>query len=94
MKREYFDTPEQLFVVRSDAQHGVPVDAINAACLRAEAVLLLLSGQFSGQAEYGRFADHVIFNALWDVQGTLEQVRTLVSFAAGTTTPKAEGEDQ
>ena len=76
----FADTPEQLLKVNAAALNGMPVDAITAACLRADAVLCLLQGQFAGSPD-GRYADHVILNALWDVQGTLSLIKTMVQAA-------------
>lgn len=80
--------PENIMVVAPGAEAGVPIDAITAACSRAEAVLDLLMGQFNGESDR-RFADHVINNALWDVQGTLEQIRTLANYGHQTSVPAA-----
>ncbi|WP_052150442.1 hypothetical protein [Pseudomonas paraeruginosa] len=80
--------PEDLLAVRPDAAPGVPLDAINAACERAISVLYLLSGQFIGDPDE-RYADHVIANVIWDVQGTIEQIRTLVAYGNATSTPAA-----
>nr|WP_294973708.1 hypothetical protein [uncultured Pseudomonas sp.] len=78
--------PEELLVVSSDSAPGVPLDAIHAACDRALSVLCLLSGQFSG-APCERYADQVIESVIWDVQGTIEQIRTLVAYGAATSAP-------
>jgi hypothetical protein len=78
--------PEDLLAVRSDAAPGIPVDAINAACERAIAVLYLLSGQFRGEVD-GRYSDKIIAGVIWDVQGTIEQIRTLVAYGDTTTVP-------
>ncbi|MGU0835135.1 hypothetical protein ACSEN6_22545 [Pseudomonas aeruginosa] len=80
--------PENLLVVRPDAAPGVPLDAINAACERAISVLYLLSGQFIGDPGE-RYADHVIANVIWDVQGTIEQIRTLAMYGTATSSPDA-----
>lgn len=71
-----YSTPEGLMHVRQDAESGVPIDAITAACLRADAVLHLLITQFEGNTG-GRLADYVITNALWDVQGAICQIKAL-----------------
>lgn len=70
--------PEDLLGVRADVEPGLPVDAIGIACDRAMAVLFLLSGQFMEPAEkVGRYSDVIIFNAITDVQGTIENIRAL-----------------
>lgn len=80
--------PEDLLAVRSDAAPGVPIDAITIACERATAVLQMLAGQFSGDGGPS-FADHVIAGVIWDVQGTIEQIKTLALYAAATSHPDA-----
>lgn len=82
-----FATPEDLLGVRVDVECGMPVDAIGIACDRAMAVLYLLSGQFSGPGSDARFSDSILFNALMDVQGAIETIRTLVNHAGSTSTP-------
>ncbi|HCJ7658257.1 hypothetical protein R4K01_12940 [Pseudomonas aeruginosa] len=81
-----FCSPEDLLAVRNDATPGVPIDAITTACERAMAVLYLLSGQFTGDAS-DRYADHIIAGVIWDVQGTIEQIRTLAAYGNATSTP-------
>ncbi|MNC83073.1 hypothetical protein D3C81_1721490 [compost metagenome] len=51
-------------------------------------MLYLLSGQFIGDPGE-RYADHVIANVIWDVQGTIEQIRTLATYGNATSTPGA-----
>ncbi|MBL4834093.1 MAG: hypothetical protein JKY26_08980 [Pseudomonas sp.] len=71
--------PENLLTVRPDAEAGLPIDAITAACERANAVLMLISGQFDGESV--RLNDSIINGALWDVPGTIDQIRTLALYA-------------
>nr|WP_286949083.1 hypothetical protein [Pseudomonas sp. UBA6718] len=78
--------PETMLTVAPGAEPGVPIDAITAACSRADAVLELLIGQFNDEAN-ARFSDTVICNALWSVQGTLEQVRALACYGDATSVP-------
>jgi len=73
-------TPEDLLRVRPDAPKGLPIDAINAACERANSVLMLLSAQFDSDND-SRFSDAIIASVIWDVQGTIEQIRTIASYA-------------
>ncbi|HBP6750120.1 hypothetical protein FA419_19100 [Pseudomonas aeruginosa] len=68
-----------------DAAPGMPIDAITTACERAQAVLQLLSGQFGNPDE--RYADHILAAVIWDVQGTIEQIRTLALYGNATSTP-------
>jgi hypothetical protein len=79
--------PETILVVAPYADAGIPIDAITAACSRADAVLHLLMAQFSGESNH-RFADGVILNALWDVQGTLDLVEKLALYGAATSMPR------
>lgn len=81
--------PEDLLCIAAHAPAGVPIDAITCAVERAQAVLCLLEDQF--EAEQGqRLANRVILGALWDVRGTLEQIRTLVVHADNSTCHVAE----
>ena len=82
-----FCTPEDLLIVRGDAAPGMPIDAITTAGERAQAVLQLLSGQFGNPDE--RYADHILAAVIWDVQGTIEQIRTLALYGNSTSTPDA-----
>lgn len=88
--------PEDLLGVRAGVEPGIPVDAIGVACDRAIAVLYLLSGQFMGPAEQaGRYSDAIIFNAITDVQGTIENIRALALHGHRTTKPaKPSGGEQ
>lgn len=81
-----FTSPETLMSVSSDAEPGVPIDAIEVACDRAMAVLFLLSGQFMYPAEQaGRYSDAIIYNAITDVQATIESIRALANHGHRTT---------
>ena len=80
---------EALMGVRDNVAPGVPIDAISMACDRAIAVLYLLSGQFMESAdECARYSDAIIFNAITDVQGTIEQIRSLAEHGHATTVPE------
>lgn len=67
--------PETMLAVAPGAEAGMPIDAINAACTRADAVLQLLQANFEGSEV--RCSNSVILAALWDVQGTLGLIKTL-----------------
>ncbi|WP_313050449.1 hypothetical protein [Pseudomonas soli] len=67
--------PEDLLCVPTQADAGIPIDAITCAVERANAVLLLLEDQF--ECDTPRLANHIIAAALWDVRGTLGLIRTL-----------------
>lgn len=75
---EMLDRPEAVLAIRPDAPAGIPIDAIECALSRADATLLLLMDQFEG-SEPTTFSNKVIVNALWSVQGLLEQVRILAN---------------
>lgn len=86
---QHCSQPEDLLCVTAQAPAGVPIDAITCAVERAQAVLCLLEDQF--EAEQGqRLTNRVILGALWDVRGTLEQIRTLVVHADDSTRHVAE----
>lgn len=84
-----FLQPEDLLCITPQAPAGVPIDAITCAVERAQAVLCLLEDQF--EADHGqRLANSVILGVLWDVRGTLEQIRTLAVHADDSTRHVAE----
>ncbi len=53
-------------------------------------MLCLLEDQFEAEQSQ-RLANRVILSALWDVRGTLEQIRTLVVHADDSTSHTAGG---
>ncbi|WP_268799550.1 hypothetical protein [Pseudomonas huanghezhanensis] len=69
---------EGVMVVAADVPPGYLVDAMLAEVLRAEAVLLLISGQFSG-ADEGDWSDQVMSSAVWAAQGHLGMLKTLIN---------------
>ena len=86
---QHCSQPEDLLCVTAQAPAGVPIDAITCAVERAQAVLCLLEDQF--EVEQGqRLNNRVILGALWDVRGTLEQIRVLVVHADDSTRHVAE----
>ncbi len=48
-------------------------------------MLQLLSGQFGNPDE--RYADYILAAVIWDVQGTIEQIRTLALYGNATSPP-------
>ena len=76
MKYCGFTTPEQALAISADVPAGYPIDAIDCALSRADAVLDLLACQFDG-ADSPRLADNIISNALWAVSGELALLRKL-----------------
>ncbi|SFP27469.1 hypothetical protein SAMN05216229_101258 [Geopseudomonas sagittaria] len=71
-----YSTPEDVLRVPGDVPPGYPIDAIDCALSRADAVVVLLSGQFDGTGAE-RLADHIVSNALWAVRGELAMLRQL-----------------
>ncbi len=69
---------EDVLVVAPDVAPGYLADAIIAEILRAEAVLLLISGQFNRNDD-SRWSDQVMSSAVWSVQGHLGILKTLVN---------------
>lgn len=77
-----FGTPEDLLTLRSDLPAGVMISAIECALQRAESVLSLLSPYFDGQiSDGGMPSSFVIANAIWSVEGELENIRKLAHHA-------------
>lgn len=76
----YCGTPEDLFVIRPDAEPGLPVDALLCALSRARAVLALASGQFNDPAAPS-WSSEVISSALWSVEGDLAMAEQMIRFA-------------
>ena len=83
MTTRYLGTPEDVLAVPADVPAGYPINAMECALSRADAVLVLLSGQFDGTGD-GRLADHVICNALWAVSGELAILRKLLDHGRRT----------
>ncbi len=78
-------TPEAMFTVNRAAPAGLPVDAINAAILRAEGVASLLMETFEGEER--RSADEVVYQALESLRGSFGEIRTLALWGAQTSRP-------
>ena len=76
-------TPENVLSVADDLPSGYPIDAIDCALSRAEALMALLSGQFDGTGA-GRLVDSIICNALWAVSGDLALLRKLLDHGYAT----------
>jgi hypothetical protein len=77
MSTRNLHTPEDVLSIASDMPADYPIDPIECAIARANAVLILLSGQFDGTGGE-RLADHLIANVLWSVQGDLALIKTMV----------------
>lgn len=85
MQNSSFDheLPETLLTIPSGRQ-GIPIDAITAACTRAEAVLDMLMLHFNLPAGSEQLSQTQVSNVLWDVQGTLGLIRTLALHQCAT----------
>ena len=81
-------TTEDVFVVANDLEPGVPINAINCAISRAQAILNLIMPQFDGTSEF-RHSDPVICNAIWAIQGEIEKLSKMVHHGYETTGLKA-----
>lgn len=76
-------TPESLLRLASNAPAGYPTDAICCALARADAVLLMLSGQFDGSNEE-RLADHVISDVISAIHGEMCLIKTMLAHGSHT----------
>lgn len=72
------NTPEDFFIKPSAAQF--PIDAINCAHQRADAILTMLIASLGGSNEL-EFHPHIISNAIWQVQANLEQIHAMANHA-------------
>lgn len=71
-------TPEDFFIEPQEA--GFPIDAINCAYARADAILTMLIATLGNQ-DNQQFHPHTIGDALWQVQANLEQIYTMTNHA-------------
>ncbi len=78
--------PETVLSVSADVENGVPVDEIDCAIGRADAVITMVMIALGSEA--GRPADHVLTEALWCAQGQLALIRKMTYHAHDTTEPK------
>lgn len=76
MNNSSFCTPEDLLIVPA-AIEGYPINAIECAIGRANAQLIMLMGQFDGQSD-AKYADHIICNVLWAIQGEIKILEAMV----------------
>jgi hypothetical protein len=73
-------TPEEFFTPNPNIQHSLQIDAVTCAIDRARAVLLLLGND----AHAGCVVDHhTIGNAIWCVDGLLQQIEMIVCRKGG-----------
>ncbi len=67
-------TPEEFFIKPKESKF--PIDAINCAFARADAILTMLIVTLSDQ-ENQQFHPHTIGDALWQVQANMEQIKCM-----------------
>lgn len=70
-------TAEELLIMPTDYK-GLPSDAINAALLRANAVLLLLQVQVEADGNVERLSRDILSTAIWAVQGELGLIGKMI----------------
>lgn len=75
--------PETFLSVPCNVEAGVPVDEIDCALSRADAVISMVMMALGSEA--GRPADHVLTEALWCAQGQLALIRKMTYHAHATT---------
>jgi len=79
----FSNTPEGLFRMASNAPSGYPLDAIDCALDRADAVILMLAGQFDGSNE-DRLHDRIISNVLSAIHSEVRLIRTMIEHGNST----------
>lgn len=67
-------TPEEFFIKPQDSKF--PIDAINCAYARTDAILTMLIATLGNQ-ENQQFHPHTIGDALWQVQANMEQIKRM-----------------
>lgn len=70
-------TPEDFFTIPATAEPGYPIDAIECALVRADAMLVMLISQFNGESQT-KHNDYIVCHALWAVQGELGLLTKMV----------------
>jgi hypothetical protein len=71
-------TPEDFFEIPDT--ENFPIDAINCAYTRADAILTMLIATLGNQNNQ-QFHPHMIGDAIWQVQANLEQINAMVNHA-------------
>lgn len=71
-------TPEEFF--NNPQESRFPIDAINCAHARTDAILSMLIATLGNQ-ENQQFHPHTIGDALWQVQANLEQINAMANHA-------------
>lgn len=72
---QFTGQPEDILCVPAGAEAGLPVDEINCAVVRAEAVITMVMMALSDSD--GRPADHVLNDALWCAQSQLALIKKM-----------------
>lgn len=71
-------TPEEFFIEPKEAEF--PIDAINCAHQRANAILTMLIATLGNQ-DNQQFHPRTICSAVWQVQANLEQIHIMANHA-------------
>jgi len=84
VENKYGDTPESFMSVTEDELF--PIDAINCAKTRARATLSMLINEFGG-IEEPSLSSHTVANALWAIDGYIDQIEIMVNHAYSSLHP-------
>lgn len=81
---DYMDTPEEF--MKPTANDPFPIDAINCAQIRASAILSMLVNEIATN-DMHTLSSVVVNNALWAVEGYLNQIKIMVDHSYHTMHP-------
>lgn len=76
-----FGTPEDIFVLPKELPQKLPIDAINCALSRANAILMLLVGSGANLEDGFDLRHDYIMDAICCLQGQIAQARTILNCA-------------
>lgn len=77
--------PEDTLIVCPTVEPGLPVDEIDCALGRADAVITMVMMALNN--DEARIADSILVDALWSAQSQLALIRKMNDHAHATTTP-------
>lgn len=83
-QNDYIDTPEEF--INLPESERFPIDSINCAKTRARAILTMLINEFGCNTEQTLGA-HTVANALWAVEGYLDQMEIMINHSYQTMHP-------
>ncbi|WP_039912407.1 hypothetical protein [Cellvibrio mixtus] len=83
-QNDYLDTSEE-FITLPDTER-FPIDSINCAKLRASAILSMLINEF-GCNEEQTLGTKTVANALWAIDGYLNQIEIMINHSYKTMHP-------